>query len=95
MLKVYKTCCQNCLLSPDRIVSPESAKRKIAECKEAQAYFICHTASMEGEDIVCKAFYDKLGHVSKLIQFAKWIGSVEFVERTESKKLPTYREMNP
>ena len=37
-LKVFNKSCQNCLLSKDRIVSPERAKEIIEECKKKQMY---------------------------------------------------------
>lgn len=66
-LKVFNHSCQNCLLSKDRIVSPERAKEIIGECKKKQKHFICH----KSDDIVCRTFYDKLGHYSQGIRITK------------------------
>lgn len=94
MFKVYKEPCKNCLLSSDRIVSGERMKDIILECKKNQQHFICHKASMNGDDICCKTFYDELGNYSQLIRIAKRINAVEFVEQTDTEKLPTYQDMN-
>lgn len=94
MLKVFENTCKNCLLSPDRIVSGKKAKEIIKTCAEEQTYFICHKASMKGEDTCCKSFFDNLSHLSKLARFAKGVGAVEFVEQEDSEKLTSYKEMN-
>lgn len=94
MLQVYKECCQNCLLSPDSIVSPTRRKEIINGCAKKQTHFICHKASIDEKDIVCKTFFDKLGHVSQMIRIAERLNMVQFVEQPISKKLPTYNETN-
>jgi len=89
MLKVYKTCCKNCLLSKSRIVSPNRAKQIVSDCSRNQTHFICH----KSDDIVCRQFYDKLGYVSQMIRIAKRLNSIEFIEQTDSEKLITFEEM--
>jgi len=90
MLKVYQECCHNCLLSKDRIVSPKRAKDLLKEIEQKQSYFVCHKASMNGEEIVCKTFYDKLGHQSQMIRIAERLNVVKFVEQTNAEKLTPY-----
>ena len=92
MLQVYKDCCKNCLLSKDRIVSPARAKQIIHDCTRKQTFFICHKASIEGKEIVCSNFYNKLGHVSHLIRIAERLNAVEFVDQPDSEKLIPYSE---
>lgn len=94
MLKVFKDCCKNCLLSPDSIVSPGRRKQIINDCIKKQTYFICHKASMEDEQTICKSFYDKFGHHSQMIRIAERLNMVNLVEQPEAEKLPTYAEMN-
>lgn len=94
MLQIYKTCCKNCLLSPDSIVSPKRRKEIINGCAQKQTYFICHKATQEGKDIVCNTFYKTLGHVSQMVSIAERMNMVKFVEQPEAEKLPTYKEMN-
>jgi hypothetical protein len=93
-MKVYKECCKNCLLSQDAIVSPQRVKGILNTCKKEQSHFICHKASMEGKDICCKSFYDKMGGVSQLIRISERLGVIEFVEQPDHEKMPTYKEMN-
>jgi hypothetical protein len=94
MLKVYKECCGNCLLSKDRIVSPKKAKQLLEEIKEKQSYFVCHKASMNNEEIVCKKFFDELGHQSQMIRIAERLNAVQFVEQKNNEKLLSYASMN-
>jgi len=92
MLKVFKECCNNCLLSEDRIVSPKRAKEIIKDCSGNQTHFICHKASMKNEDVVCKKFYDTIGYKSQLVRIAQRLGAIEFIEQTDLEKLPTFKE---
>ena len=92
MCKIYSECCQNCLLSKDRIVPSKRAKEIIKDCLKNDTHFICHKASMNGEDIVCRSFYDNFD--SKLIRFAKWLGVIKFVEHNNNDKLMSYDEQN-
>ena len=94
MLKVYKECCHNCLLTKDRIVSPKRAKDLLEEISEKQSYFVCHKASMNGEEIVCKNFFDKLGHQSQLIRIAERLNAVQFVEQTNTEKLMSHSSIS-
>jgi hypothetical protein len=94
MLKVYKECCHNCLLSKDRIVSPKKAKDLLKEIAEKQSYFVCHKASMNGEEIVCKTFFDKLGHQSQMIRIAERLNAVRFVEQNNNEKLASHKSMS-
>lgn len=91
-MKVFKECCKNCLLSKDRIVSPQRAKEIIQNCKSKQIHFICHKASIEGKDIVCNAFYNQFGGFSQLVRIMERIGGIEFVEQTNTEKLTPYNQ---
>ena len=84
MLKVYSNCCKNCLLSKHRIVSSQRAKQIIKGCVRDQTHFICHKASINGENIVCKSFFDNLGHNSQLIRIAERLNAIELVEQPDS-----------
>ena len=94
MLKVFDKCCKNCLYSADSIVSPERRKQITKDAVAEQSYFICHKASMKGEEVVCKKFYGTLGHTSQMIRIAGRLNAIEFVEQSDDEKLITYKEMN-
>ena len=90
--KVYKESCKNCLLSPDRIVSPRRSKEIIQGCAQKQVHFTCHKASIAGKDVCCKTFYDKFGDLSQLVRIAKRLNAVEEVDVPEGDRLPSYEE---
>jgi uncharacterized metal-binding protein len=92
-MKVYKECCKNCLLSADSIVSPARRKEIIQECVTKQTHFQCHKATIEDKDILCKTFFDRLGHHSQMVRIAERLNMIEYVEQTNTEKLPTYNEM--
>jgi len=94
MLKVFNQCCKNCLLSKDSIVSPNRRKEIITGCVKDQSYFVCHKATQEGKDIVCRTYFDKLGQHSQMIRIAERLGMIEFVEQQEHEKLITHSEMS-
>lgn len=92
-MKVYDKPCQNCLFSKDRIVSGKAAKQIIKECIQNETHFICHKATMNGEDICCKTFYDKFGNFSRNIQFAKWINYIRIIPQPISEKLIPFNKI--
>ena len=94
-LKVFKECCKNCLLSEDRIVSSKRAKEIIKDCAESQTHFICHKATMNGdEEVVCKKFFDTIGYKSQMVRIAQRLNALEFVEQSDTEKLSTFKEMS-
>jgi len=94
-LKVFKDCCKNCLLSEDRIVSSKRAKEIIKDCAEKQTHFICHKATMNNdEEVICSRFYKTIGYKSQMVRIAQRLNAVEFVEQSDSDKLPTFKEMS-
>lgn len=92
-MKVFKECCKNCLLSKDRIVSSKTAKGIVKDCISNQSYFICHKASIQGKDIMCKSYFDSFGHTVQLVRIAQRLNCLEFVEQSETEKLPSYQQM--
>lgn len=94
-LKVFKECCKNCLLSEDRIVSSKRAKEIVKDCAEKQTHFICHKATMKGdEEIVCSKFFNTIGYKSQMVRIAQRLNALEFVEQSDSEKLTTFKEMS-
>ncbi len=94
-LKVFKECCKNCLISEDRIVSPKRAKEIITDCAIKQTHFICHKATMNGdEEVVCKKFFDTIGFKSQMVRIAQRLNALEFIDQTDTEKLPTFKEMS-
>lgn len=81
MLKVFKTRCDQCLFSKNRIVSNQRAAEIIKDCLKKQTYFICHKATIEGESVMCRGFYDEMGYHSQQLRIAERLNAVEFVEQ--------------
>ena len=94
--KVYKRPCKNCLLTKNRIVSPERASEIIQTCVKEQTHFICHKGTTgEGEEgVCCKKFYDDLGHVSQTARIAERLNMIEMVDQPDTERLTTWEEMD-
>lgn len=58
MFRVYKQACKECLFSKNRIVSPKKASLLLREIRIKDTHFVCHKATMRGEEICCRKFYD-------------------------------------
>lgn len=93
-LQVYKNPCANCLLSPDSIVSPERRREILGKCAAEQSYFICHKATEQGEEIVCKTFYDKMGHISQMVRIAERLNVLTFVEQPPAERYLSFNDIN-
>lgn len=96
MKKILSTQCQNCLMTGDRIVSPEAAGQILKSCLEDGTYFICHRASMgdlgpHNTETMCKGFYDQYPQLYKLLADLKLI---TWIELKNDKKLPSWKETN-
>lgn len=78
--KVMAERCNECLFSPERIVSGRRYKQIIDGCLEEDKYFICHKATLAGQDVCCRAFFDTFGNDITLSRVAKMFKVVEFVE---------------
>lgn len=81
-LQIYDQCCNQCLFSKNRIVSLERKADLIRGFVRKQSHFICHKASIEGKEIVCRGFYDKMGHVSQMVRIAERLNAVQFIPQT-------------
>lgn len=99
LFKVYKTPCKNCLLSKDRIVSPQRAKELIEESIAADSYFICHKSSMNGGEVCCNRYYHEIGNKSGKIEILNELNEatngqiIEFAEHEDNERLTSYNEM--
>lgn len=80
MFKVRSEKCDQCLLSPSRIVSPDRAKEILNECGRKDTHFICHKASLSGKEVCCRGFYDANPHRTNLMRIADRLGVVQFTD---------------
>lgn len=97
---VFNVCvkpCQNCLLSPNSLVSSQRRKQLLTTIAKESGHFICHVASTNNLDVCCSTFY-KSGLSNKVRMAARFDrlfpGFVEKVDlSTLDSKKPTYLEM--
>lgn len=79
--KVYEEQCDQCLFSPTRIVSAKRVAEVLRDCVKKDSHFICHKATIQGKDIACRAWYDRM--TSNLSRIAGRLQMVEFVKQEE------------
>lgn len=77
-MKVMEKPCDQCLFSKDRIVSAARVREILKECRRDDKHFICHKASIAGEDVCCRTFFDTQG--SQMIRIAQRLNMVKFVQ---------------
>jgi len=77
MLEVKEKQCDQCLLSPNRIVSAQRMKQLIKSCNRSDSHFQCHKGTIEGKDIVCRGFYDNFS--TNLIRAMGRLNAIKFV----------------
>jgi len=85
-MKVYSERCNQCLFSKNRIVSKERAAEIIKGCVDDQSYFVCHKATIDGKDTMCKGYYDQLGQHSQSLRIAERLNIVQFVNQKQENK---------
>lgn len=79
--------CDQCLYGPNKIVSNERRADIILHLNKLDSYFICHKASIVGQEIACRGDWEQRG-CGQLGRIAGRLGVVEFVEE---KSLPEKR----
>lgn len=86
-LKVYKTACDQCLFSSNKIVSDNRKAEVLAEIKSKQTFFVCHKSSIEdpAEGIMCRGFYEANKTTSLLILLGHAAGVVVFKDQPTKK----------
>ena len=78
MFEVKKNKCDQCLFSPNKIVSDERKKEILEGCAINDNHFTCHKATIEDQDHCCKGFCDSQS--SNMIRISKRLGMVKFVD---------------
>lgn len=80
MLKVLKKCCGECLFTKNKIVSDKRREQLLKEIEAKDSHFICHKASMQDKEAVCRGFYEK--KTSNFIRISQRLGMIEFVDES-------------
>lgn len=65
----FKVCshrCDQCLFSPNKIVSNARKREIIKECLLSGAYFICHKATIAGEETCLIRIAERLGAIEEV-----------------------------
>ena len=78
--KVMSRKCDQCLMTPQRIVSKETAADIIKDCLQKDNHFLCHKGSIAEppQDIACRGHYDK--HPGRLPRMAKHFNVLQFID---------------
>lgn len=82
MIEVQKSKCNQCLFTKNKIVSNARKKDIIETCINNRTHFICHKDQLSGDgrdELVCRGYYDKLGHHSQMIRICERINMIKFV----------------
>jgi hypothetical protein len=81
--QVYRTKCNECLFSKNKIVSEDRKKEIIEECVKQgnEKHFVCHKASMKNKNVCCRGFYNLYGFRVAIIQIAQRLHFIEFIEQ--------------
>ena len=78
MLQVKKKCCGQCLFSKNKIVSEARKKSLLKDIENNDTHFICHKATIEKKEVVCRGFYEQ--RTSQMIRISQRLNMVEFVD---------------
>lgn len=77
MFEVCEKQCEQCLFSPNRIVSKKRMGEILKDCRQKDAHFQCHKASIVGRDVCCRGFYET--QTSQLMRIAGRLNMIKFV----------------
>lgn len=80
--KIQTKQCDQCLFSRRRIVTAARFKNIIRDCTQLgnEKHFVCHKASLKGDSVCCRGFWDKYKNNFQLGQVAQRLNLVEEVE---------------
>ena len=78
MFKVKKECCNECLFSKNKIVSDSRKSNILKDCVRNDSHFICHKATIDGEDICCSGFYKTQS--TNMIRISRRLNMIEMVD---------------
>ncbi len=82
MFKVMKERCDQCLYGKNKVVSNARRAEILREIEAKDCNFICHKATIAGQEVCCRGDFDKRGG-GKVGRFAKWANAVEFIEEKD------------
>lgn len=78
-LKVCAKRCAECLFSSNHVVSGQARVDEIVRrCERTGRYFICHKATIRGDAVVCRAFFDR--GTNELCRIAERANFVTYID---------------
>ena len=80
MFKVSDKRCNQCLFTKNKIVSDSRRDEVIKKCLKGDKHFICHKASLVGQDVCCRGFYEEFGRDVRSPRMATILGVIDFVD---------------
>lgn len=84
IMKVMDKVCNQCLFSKARVVDEARKEEILEKCTRTHRAFQCHKASIMGQNVICRAFFD--GNHSLVVRLAKRFNWFEFVTLREKVK---------
>lgn len=84
--------CDQCLMTPQRIVSGARMKQLVRQCRQRDRSFICHK-SPEGRQIACRGHFDT--GVGQLSRVAERLGMVREVDPESLFPLSAEKSLSP
>lgn len=77
-MKVCEKRCDQCLFSNNRIVPAKRKEQIIRQCRRDDTHFTCHKATLRGEDVQCRGYFDSQPP-SQMTRIAERLGVLKFV----------------
>ena len=77
-MKICDKRCKQCLFGENRIVSKKRMGEIVKECRSNDSYFICHKHSIEGNDVMCRGYYETQP-APQMLRIAERLKMVTFV----------------
>jgi hypothetical protein len=86
-MKVMEERCDQCLYGPNKIVSNARRSQIIRDITRKDCHFICHKASIAGQDVACRGDFDQRG-CGQLGRIMGRLGAIEFVKEESLSRSP-------
>lgn len=68
--------CDECLFTTNKIVSDKRKREVIQGCLQEDTFFVCHKATIKGESVCCKGFYETYGSQINIVRIAQRLNAV-------------------
>ena len=68
------------------MVRPGRQKQILEECKRKDSHFVCHKATLLGQEVCCRGFYDRVS--TNPIRIMQRLDAIEFIDPSSLPKIP-------